>query len=48
MLLDRNYPIGIVNAAINKARANPRAVAIRKVVRENTTIRRPVFVEHNH
>ena len=44
MLLDRNYPIGIVNAAINKARAIPRAVAIRKVVRENTTVRRPVFV----
>ena len=44
MLPDRNYPIGIVNAAINKARAIPRAVAIRKVVRENTTVRRPVFV----
>jgi hypothetical protein len=44
MLLDRNYPIGIVNSAINKARAIPRAIAIRKVVRENTASRRPVFV----
>ena len=44
MLPDRNYPIGIVNAAINNTRAIPRAVAIRKVVRENTTIMRPVFV----
>ena len=44
MLLDQKYPIGIVNAAINKARAIPREVAIRKVVRETSSSRRPVFV----
>ena len=44
MLLDRNYPEGIINAAINKARSIPRYIAIRKVVRENNTKRRPIFV----
>ena len=43
MLTDRNYPEGIVNSAISKARAIPRSVAIRKVVREDTSKRRPVF-----
>ena len=37
MLLDRNYPEGIINAAINKARAIPRHIAIRKVCCERTT-----------
>ena len=44
MLTERNYPLGIINAAINKARAIPRAIAIRKVAREHTQNRRPVFV----
>ena len=44
MLLDRNYPEGIINAAIHKARSIPRNIAIRKVVRENNTKRRPIFV----
>ena len=44
MLLDRNYPEGIINAAITKARSIPRAVAIRRVAREPTQQRRPVFV----
>ena len=42
--MDRNYPEGIVNSAISKARAIPRSVAIRKVVREDSSKRRPVFV----
>ena len=44
MLLDRNYPEGIINAAITKARSIPRAVAIRRVAQEPTQQRRPVFV----
>ena len=45
MLLERKYPVGIVDAAIAKARSIPRAVAIMRVERDNTqTSRRPVFV----
>ena len=45
MLLQRKYPLGIVNAAIEKARNIPRAVASRRVERDNLqTSRRPVFV----
>ena len=44
MLIDRNYPEGLINAAICKAKSIPRAVAIRKVVREDSSKRRPVFV----
>ena len=44
MLLDRNYPKGILDAAIQKAKLIPRSVAIMKVVREHTSARRPVFV----
>ena len=44
MLMARNYPEGIINAAIKKARDIPRAVALRKVARNNTSQRRPVFV----
>ena len=43
MLLDRDYPPGIVNAAIVKARAIPRSVALRRVSRQPTN-NRPVFV----
>ena len=45
MLLQRKYPLGIVMAAITKARSIPRAVTIRRVERDNTqNSRRPVFV----
>ena len=44
LLLDRNYPEGLINSAITKARSIPRAVAIRRVAREPTEQRRPVFV----
>ena len=44
MLLERNYPEGIVDAALNKARQIPRSVALRKVVRNSPLSRRPIFV----
>ena len=45
MLLDRKYPVGIVEAAIAKAESIPRAVVIMRVERVNSqTSRRPVFV----
>ena len=44
MLLERKYPLGIIDAAISKARSIPREVAIRRVAREHTQSRRPVFV----
>jgi hypothetical protein len=43
MLLEREYPSGVVEAAIAKARAIPRSVALRRVTRQ-TTNNRPVFV----
>ena len=43
MLLDRNYPAEIINGAINKSRAIPRAIAIKKVARDTSSNRRPVF-----
>ena len=43
MLLERNYPVGMVKAAINKARSIPRHIALRPVARD-TTNKRPVFV----
>ena len=35
LLMDRNYPEGLINSAICKAKSIPRAVAIRKVVQED-------------
>ena len=43
MLLDRDYTPGIINAAISKARAIPRHVALRRVPRQDINSR-PVFV----
>ena len=43
MLLEREYPSGVVEAAIAKARAIPRSVALRRVSWQ-TTNNRPVFV----
>ena len=43
MLLDREYPPGIIDAAIAKARAVPRLVALRRVPRQQTNTR-PAFV----
>ena len=43
MLLDRDYKSGIIDAAINRAKAIPRVEALKKVVRPKTT-NRPVFV----
>ena len=44
MLLDRDYKLGIVNAAIRKAKAIPRLEALKKVVRSKEEARRPVMV----
>ena len=43
MLLEREYPPGVVDAAIAQARAIPRSVALRRVSRQPTN-NRPVFV----
>ena len=43
MLLEREYPPGIIDAAIAKARAVPRSVALRRVPRQQTNTR-PAFV----
>ena len=43
MLLEREYPPGVVDAAIAQARAIPRSVALRRVYRQPTN-NRPVFV----
>ena len=43
MLLNRDYRPGIVDAAINKAKAIPRSEALKRVVRPKTS-ERPVFV----
>ena len=43
MLLDRSYGPGMVKAAISRARAIPRAVALRYVAKTKQT-RRPIFV----
>ena len=42
--MDRKYPDGMINSAVCKAKSIPRAVAIRKVVEENSSKKRPVFV----
>ena len=38
MLLSRDYPVGIINAAINRALAIPREEAIKCVVRKKSLI----------
>ena len=43
MLIDREYTKGIIEAAINKARAIPREQALKCMLRQDTS-RRPVFV----
>ena len=43
MLLAREYPTGVIDSAIAKARAIPRHVALRRVSRQETTTR-PAFV----
>ena len=43
MLLEREYPPGIIDAAIAKARAVPRSVALRRAPRQQTNTR-PAFV----
>ena len=43
MLLERNYPEGMIDHAIDKARAIPRAQALLPVTRNNT-MKRPVCV----
>ena len=42
LLLSRGYKLGSINAALDRARMIPRAEALKKVVRNNTS-RRPVF-----
>ena len=44
MLLERDYKLGIVNAAIGKAKAIPRPEALKKVIRSQEEGRRPVMV----
>ena len=44
MLLERNYPEGIITSAISRANSIPRSVAIMKVARNPTSSMRPVFV----
>ena len=44
MLLERNYPEGIITLAISRANNIPCSVAIMKVARNPTSSRRPVFV----
>ena len=44
LLMERNYPEGIINSAVSRARNIPRSVAIMKVARNTTSSRRPVFV----
>ena len=43
MLIDREYPEGMVDSAINKAKAIPRVVALKKVVAHKQP-KRPTFV----
>ena len=43
MLLDREYKEGMINNAINRAKAIPREQAIRQVV-HTTPVKRPIFV----
>ena len=44
MLIEREYRPGIIDAAIQKARAVPRAIAIRQIAKAPQTSMRPVFV----
>ena len=44
MLIDREYRPGMIDAAIKKARAVPRALAIRQVAKAQQSSMRPVFV----
>ena len=44
MLIERNYPEAIINSAISQARKIPQLVAVKKVARNTTIIKRPVFV----
>ena len=44
MLIDREYRPGMIDAAIQKARAVPRALAIRQVAKAPQSSMRPVFV----
>ena len=43
MLIDRDYPRGVIDGAIAKARAIPRQQALKRVPRQHTTSR-PTFV----
>lgn len=41
---DRNYPLGMIESAMKRARAIPREMALHPVARTTRTTRRPVFV----
>ena len=43
-LIEREYPTGVIDAAIAKARAIPRSVALRRVPRQNTNSRPALVV----
>ena len=44
MLLEREYKLNVINAAIRKAKEIPRQEALNKVVRDKEDERRPVMV----
>ena len=47
MLIDRDYPRGVIDGAIAKARAIPRLKALRRVPRQHTTSRSTFVVAHD-